>query len=293
MAKYLNLAGLQTLWTKLKDTFALKKHSHTAADIPVDTALSSTSENPVQNKVVNSALDGKAEANGYYPDMSVGGADHSEVSASVKDYNDLSSIIKIGYAGSSLSSCTMLAAYTKLDGGTNAIKDIPANVVKVGKASKADNADVSTKANFSVNMADVNGGDSGIAVHDCVPFVRFIRGSRTPVVNVFPKAVSDAVSFSFTNAYCLVFWEIQIENVFSDGVLSFTLYDVSKSTKQKLSSSAVFVKSGNSSVMVVTTALLSGGGNKSLQLWIDDANQGGHQFFVTAKGTMIKMSSLL
>lgn len=28
MAKYLNLAGLQTLWAKLKDTFALKKHSH-------------------------------------------------------------------------------------------------------------------------------------------------------------------------------------------------------------------------------------------------------------------------
>lgn len=60
MAEYLNLAGLQTLWTKLKDTFALKKHSHTAADIPVDTALSSTSENPVQNKVVNAALAGKS-----------------------------------------------------------------------------------------------------------------------------------------------------------------------------------------------------------------------------------------
>lgn len=60
MAKYLNLAGLQTLWTKLKDTFALKKHSHTAEDIPVDSTLSSTSENPVQNKVVNTALAGKS-----------------------------------------------------------------------------------------------------------------------------------------------------------------------------------------------------------------------------------------
>ena len=56
MAKYLNLDGLQTLWAKLKDTFALKKHSHTVEDIPVDSALSSTSENPVQNKVVNTAL---------------------------------------------------------------------------------------------------------------------------------------------------------------------------------------------------------------------------------------------
>ena len=60
MAKYLNLDGLQTLWAKLKDTFALKKHSHTVEDIPVDSALSSTSENPVQNKVVNTALAGKS-----------------------------------------------------------------------------------------------------------------------------------------------------------------------------------------------------------------------------------------
>lgn len=61
MAEYLNLDGLQTLWTKLKNTFALKKHSHTVEDIPVDSTLSSTSENPVQNKVVNTALSGKSD----------------------------------------------------------------------------------------------------------------------------------------------------------------------------------------------------------------------------------------
>ncbi|MCQ2182952.1 MAG: hypothetical protein MJY89_06065 [Bacteroidales bacterium] len=37
MAKYLNLAGLQTLWTKLKDTFALKSHNHNASDINAGT----------------------------------------------------------------------------------------------------------------------------------------------------------------------------------------------------------------------------------------------------------------
>lgn len=72
MAKYLNLAGLQTLWTKAKNTFALKSHSHTAADIPVDTALSSASENPVQNKVVNTALNGKANTSGSYKGLSAG-----------------------------------------------------------------------------------------------------------------------------------------------------------------------------------------------------------------------------
>lgn len=72
MAKYLNLDGLQTLWAKLKDTFALKKHSHTVEDIPVDSALSSTSENPVQNKVVNTALNGKANTSGTYKGLIVG-----------------------------------------------------------------------------------------------------------------------------------------------------------------------------------------------------------------------------
>lgn len=33
MAKYLNLAGLQTLWTKLKDTFAPKTHTHNFTEV--------------------------------------------------------------------------------------------------------------------------------------------------------------------------------------------------------------------------------------------------------------------
>lgn len=37
MAEYLNLDGLQTLWTKLKDTFALKSHNHNASDINAGT----------------------------------------------------------------------------------------------------------------------------------------------------------------------------------------------------------------------------------------------------------------
>ena len=138
MAQYLDKAGLTTLWTKIKNTFALKKHTHkkseitdltiptvnnptitinqggvkkgsfslnqsgaatidltddnttysvatqsadglmSAADkkklegiadgankITVDSALSSTSTNPVQNKVINSALDNKQPKGNY------------------------------------------------------------------------------------------------------------------------------------------------------------------------------------------------------------------------------------
>lgn len=54
MVKYLDLTGLTDFLAKLRDTFASKSHTH-----PVDSSLSSTSTNPVQNKVVNSALSGK------------------------------------------------------------------------------------------------------------------------------------------------------------------------------------------------------------------------------------------
>lgn len=54
MVKYLDLTGLTDFLAKLRDAFASKSHTH-----PVDSSLSSTSTNPVQNKVVNSALSGK------------------------------------------------------------------------------------------------------------------------------------------------------------------------------------------------------------------------------------------
>ena len=140
MAQYLDKVGLTTLWTKIKNTFALKKHTHkkseitdltiptvnnptitinqggvkkgsfslnqsgaatidltddnttysavtqsanglmSAADkkkldgidegankITVDSSLSSTSTNPVQNKVIKGALDGKAASSHTHP----------------------------------------------------------------------------------------------------------------------------------------------------------------------------------------------------------------------------------
>lgn len=41
-------------------------------DITVDSALSSTSENPVQNKVINSALNGKVDNTTYASDNKYG-----------------------------------------------------------------------------------------------------------------------------------------------------------------------------------------------------------------------------
>lgn len=89
MAKYLDQNGVSKLWTKIKTLLngkANTNHTHSAsqvsglasvatsgsyndlsnkptipAAVTVDSALSSTSTNPVQNKVINSALSGKAD----------------------------------------------------------------------------------------------------------------------------------------------------------------------------------------------------------------------------------------
>lgn len=89
MAKYLDENGVSKLWTKIKNLLngkANTNHTHSASQVSglasvatsgsyndlsnkptiptavtVDSALSSTSTNPVQNKVINSALSGKAD----------------------------------------------------------------------------------------------------------------------------------------------------------------------------------------------------------------------------------------
>lgn len=71
--KYVSLSKLSTFLDNLKTTFASLGHKHTINDLTdytVDTSLSSTSTNPVQNKVVNTAIvalntvaAGKADSN--------------------------------------------------------------------------------------------------------------------------------------------------------------------------------------------------------------------------------------
>mgnify|MGYP003300872826 CR=1 FL=1 len=58
--KYASLSTLQTFLDNLKTTFSSLGHKHTVSDLTdykVDTALSSTSTNPVQNKVLNEEFD--------------------------------------------------------------------------------------------------------------------------------------------------------------------------------------------------------------------------------------------
>lgn len=63
MSKFLDSNGLTTLWAQAKAKFALISHTHTVSQISdyvVDSALSDTSTNPVQNKAVKQSLSSKA-----------------------------------------------------------------------------------------------------------------------------------------------------------------------------------------------------------------------------------------
>lgn len=87
--KYVSLSKLQTFLENLNNKFAALSHKHTINDITdyesivADSALSSTSTNPVQNKVINEefeaiatsmnaldlAIDGKADASHTHDDF--------------------------------------------------------------------------------------------------------------------------------------------------------------------------------------------------------------------------------
>lgn len=65
--KYVSLSKLSTFLENLRNTFASLSHKHTISDITdykVDTALSPTSTNPVQNKVIDAEFDAMSEAMG-------------------------------------------------------------------------------------------------------------------------------------------------------------------------------------------------------------------------------------
>ena len=63
--KYASLSTLQAFLESLRETFSSLGHKHTISDITdykIDTELSSTSTNPVQNKALNDEFDAIATA---------------------------------------------------------------------------------------------------------------------------------------------------------------------------------------------------------------------------------------
>lgn len=69
--KYISLSKLSAFLDNLKNTFASKNHTHYISEVidyKVDSSLSSTSTNPVQNKVLDAEFEAISEALNIFED---------------------------------------------------------------------------------------------------------------------------------------------------------------------------------------------------------------------------------
>lgn len=92
MSKYVTPRRLSSFLDNLKNTFAALVHKHNLADIEdfnVDTELSSTSTNPVQNKVVDAEFDAIATAMDVLEDAIDGKSDSDHTHDEFNNIKDL------------------------------------------------------------------------------------------------------------------------------------------------------------------------------------------------------------
>lgn len=147
--KYLDENGLVRFLANIINSFSSKEHTHTTSDITdykVDSALSSTSTNPVQNKVVNSAISSNLSSAKSYTDSQV-----SAVETSIKE-GDIT-VAEAEHASSAdtattASSCTGNAATatkattadsaTTAGSATKATQDASGNVIISTYETKSD-----------------------------------------------------------------------------------------------------------------------------------------------------------
>jgi hypothetical protein len=93
--KYISLNKLQTFLDNLRDTFASLVHSHKLSDISdfsIDSALSSTSTNPVQNKVLDAEFEAISEALNVY-DIALDDKANITHTHEIEDINNLQNTI--------------------------------------------------------------------------------------------------------------------------------------------------------------------------------------------------------
>lgn len=141
--KYVSLAKLSKFLDNLRSTFALVSHKHTLSDISdykVDTALSSTSNNPVANKIINEEFDAISEALAVY-DLALD--DKADISHTHDDryYTEAEIDTKISDINTSIANITS---------GTTTVKEAE-HADTADSASTAASADFATKASQDEN----------------------------------------------------------------------------------------------------------------------------------------------
>lgn len=161
--KYASLSSLQTFLENLRDTFSALSHKHTISDITdytVDTELSSTSTNPIQNKVINeefeavaiamgsleTAIDGKSDSTHthddcYYTESEID-TKISAVNTSIANITSGSTVVpkadEANHATSADSATTASSCTGNAATATKATQDGNGNVITDTYETKAD-----------------------------------------------------------------------------------------------------------------------------------------------------------
>lgn len=173
MLSFIDLNGLNHFYEKIKLLFANIIHTHTVSDITdytVDSSLSSTSENPVQNKVVNSALNEKVPTSRTVNGKSL----NSNITLSASDVGaDASGSANTAESNAKSYTNQQVSNYLPLSGGT-----ITGNLS--GTTISTTGA-INCGAGFNVNKkADGTIGSSSLEIfHKSSPYIDFHYGGTT------------------------------------------------------------------------------------------------------------------
>lgn len=127
----------------------------TGGGVTVDDTLSDTSKNPVQNKVINAALNSKADLSDIPTTLPANGGN----AQALTDYNSTDVRLMLGWRGASLDSTSYLAGYDTSELESNGIvkiKDINADKAYVGNAGNADTVDGKHAESFMQWLGDIS-----------------------------------------------------------------------------------------------------------------------------------------
>jgi hypothetical protein len=171
---YLDNAGLQYLWGKLKEKFAPKSHSHddryyTEAEVDGKLAgKSNTGHTHTKDQVGLSNVDNTADVNKNVATAGI-------ATTGVRDYNDANRTIRIGYAGAGLTkdNLTHIAGYTE---GGNKIKDVSKGVLQ-SWIGLGDSAYKKTKSRSSKGCTDWTNNAIDDAIVPTMSFMAYWDGA--------------------------------------------------------------------------------------------------------------------
>lgn len=164
--KYVSLSKLSTFLDNLKNTFAALSHKHTMSDITdytgvaVDSELSNTSTNPVQNKVIDAEFDAMADAMGAL-ELAIDGKADAAHTHDDRYYTETEVNNKLSEINTSITNITSGSTVVKeAEHATSA--DTATNATNANHAVSADSATSATTAE-SATKASQDGNGKVIA----------------------------------------------------------------------------------------------------------------------------------